>query len=367
MVVLMIIAMLVAIAAPAALEVSQGDRLRDAATSLQGVLANARDRAMTTNSAVGLRLVRMSTNKMDPRYNFVNTLLLVRRAPLICDGRAMVVHSGWNGRGATEQSGDIYDRVVLLGSDPEMLRDLPNNGNKIGQREFYGAIRFGFAGRFYNFTILESGINSSYPQLRLAEPMPAPIPAGYVAPALPPFTSPLDVNNLSAAINSRAIESYGTNYQILMGNVPIDEAAPIPLPAGIVIDIGNIPDDARAKDKSLSQLRPDEFKNFDIMFSAAGRLEGASAASGQTILWLHDATAEVHTVSNGHESYRLVSTSGGGQHALVAINATTGLTQSGQPNLVDIYNDLKLESGLDGYFDNDAYFAHIRQGVSSGM
>lgn len=400
MVVIILMLLLTGMTLPTALKLAAGDLIKDAATTVQIAVANARDRAVAQGSPVGIRLLpdRLQTDSINAGIDpaIVRSLILVQQANPLVDGSAAVMHGFaataaaalntfptagiWPSPVTTANQDTFpFGIVVLIGVDYERLKLLPRDPAIAGNR--YGAIRFNKSGKYHAFTTTDTELASAEaagrnPRLLLAEPLELPIP--YSTGQLPPVDWSADVPYTTAR--------YGVPYEILLGNIPVEDAEPITLPTGIVIDLGFlssgpppppvVPDAAQFR---LSQIPPDGFGNWDIMFAANGQVLGSAAASPLLSIWLREETAGVDAVNVGIYANpgnltgsditafkKLVRQLSPGNHKIVSIYGRTGFVQASDPFFDGTPANILTYNGIP-YFDQNRYYENAKAGIGAGL
>jgi prepilin-type N-terminal cleavage/methylation domain-containing protein len=394
LVVSVIMLLLAAAAAPVALTLLNGRSLREASSTVQSVLAGARDRASAAREARGVRLIPDSNNP-----SIVRELRLIRPSAPVMAGSAIVVDAVWNagwdnftvpfppdasGTRPVNQPTLVnsswpngtppsppplnypqYSMAVLLGcNDAPKLRSLPFRVAADGNRVYFGVIRLATSGQLLGFSTTDALILNAVggepcPLLRLDQPLTRPYPYDVLRPGQLPYSA-----GFPAGYNRDYLATVGDNYTIPIGSVELEGEAPILLPNGVVVDLGFVdlgdptasppvapipPDPSGFR---LSRLAP-EYTNWDIMFSPTGAVLGNAAADAHIFLWLREEAAPVEdlTVANTvapSGRLRAIPTNNTGNHSIVAIVSRTGLIRSVEPNFGRIPTDPDPTMDVDG-------------------
>lgn len=313
-----IVVVLAAVTVPLAMRFGEGRKARDAARTVQAAIAGARDRAMGAGFPVGVRFLQESTDK-----SIVRSMTYIR-LPLPANlGKARSLRTG----------GVVTDlsKIELI-SGPnvaqlKMLRQVTRSGVKY----FVGAIRFEQATRYYTFSASEADLDAVPPILTLDEPLVAPLPEAYGAAAPPPVLPSTDFA--------------GADYKIPLGSLPLEDANPIRLPDGVVIDLGTIDGDANnvvdSPNVRLSRVPVDSQSGyFDILFAPNGQVINNAAVEQYLALWIREETAGVEEtlVSAGMRQKR-IPVPVRGTHLLMTVFPKTGLVKSVDPFFEDLDNN----------------------------
>jgi prepilin-type N-terminal cleavage/methylation domain-containing protein len=363
LVVAAIMLLLAAAAAPVALTLLNGRSLREASSSVQAMIAGARDRASAARDARGIRLI---PDADDP--SIVREIRFIRPSVPLSSGSAIVADAVWNApwndfsvpfpTGATNgptvsssswiadtapPANPQFSLVVLMGcTDGIKLRSLPYRMAGT-TRVYFGVIRLATSGQLLGFSTTDALITNTvggdpYPLLRLDKPLTRPYPYNFQRAGQLPYRSGYSV---PAGMQARDyLAEVGDEYKIPIGTVELEGEQPQLLPAGVVIDLGYIdPTAANAPDPSgvrLSRLQP-EYTNWDILFSPTGAVIGSASAEAHIFLWLREEAASVQDVQVApavapSQRLRLIPTNNTGNHAIVAIVSRTGLIRSVEPN-----------------------------------
>jgi hypothetical protein len=408
LVVIILFLVLVGITVPVAMRVAAGDRVRDAASTVQVALASVRDRAMASRTPRGIRLI-----PSDQDRTLVRELLFVRQAnpltdqggvagALVMHGPAQQLRNGalvntgsieWPAtlNNATDVQNALFGTVVLIGVDPNALRQLPsvviNNATT-----YFGTIRFNQTGRERLFWATDASLSydadgngpiQPNPKLYLDEPLTLPLPFGTMAqldPGLwPTPNQPYDLIYRNTSFSDPTI---ATGFKIELGNVPDEDNAPVQLPDGAAIDLGYIDPNWGISPAALldggtwrlSRIEPDLALRWDIMVSPTGQVIGSQAALPQVILWVREQLAGVDDVAvpanpaarmyTGRQ--KLVRATNPGRHLIVTLFSRTGFVQTGDPVFVDV---LRADgtAGSDGYYDFPNYYDNVPQGTGTGL
>jgi prepilin-type N-terminal cleavage/methylation domain-containing protein len=365
LVVIGIILLLTVAAAPVAFSMLNGRAIREASSSVQAVLAGARDRAAFAREARGVRLV---TDTATGNPSLVREIRYIRPAAPLSTGSAIVVDSNWNNpwndytvpfppgamvgpqpvgsswiNNTAPPANPIFSLVVLLGcQDKDRLKSLPFRMAG-STRVYFGVIRLATSGQLLGFSTTDAMIDTviggiNFPYLRLDRPLPRPVPFDELRLGQLPHRSALIPPAGMQMLDY--LPHVGVEYQIPIGFVELEGENPIKLPSGVVIDLGYIdPTGAAAPDPTgvrLSRLQP-EYQHWDIVFAPNGQVIGAAAAEAHVFLWLRDElaatddiTVPVATAPSGF--MRVIPVNNSGNHAIVAIAARTGLIRSVEPN-----------------------------------
>lgn len=401
LVVIVIILVLAGITIPTAMQLAAGSQLREAANLLQTTIAGARDRAMVRQEPIGVRLLRDSNET-----SIVRELQYIRTAAPLNAGTALVMHHTWpNTVPAATLVDARFDRVVLLGEDPIRIKQLPSV-TLSGTTYRYGSIRLGKAGPFLSFTTTDALIDQTVSDgmdtiatpilelsrfdtdtmgntIRVFEPFTMPAPFGTDADLTGTSTDaraiawrPSSWGSLgdTTAERSERRNRLGLEFDIPLGNVPLEGNEPIKLPNGIVIDLGYIPLDPNAPldlpDFRLTRLRPTTSGQWDILLSPQGQVIGDAAAESQIALWVRESLAGVETVAcnlTNSKLQKVVTSTGTGRHLIVGVFSRGGFVAVADPNFVDQVRTLDGSSGADGYFDQGNYYDNLLLGNNSGL
>ncbi|MGL5094669.1 MAG: hypothetical protein ACRDD1_03730, partial [Planctomycetia bacterium] len=349
--------------------------VRDAARTIQAVVATARERAAEFGEATGVRFVQSKLGSGgDPEV--AKSLLLVKQADPVVGFARVDDRPGNVG---------IYDAVYLIGTPDEVglitgaIEGLPTNA----AGEHVGAIRFGKAGRFHGFRFLSSFTNGKYgtsPYLLLAQPFTHVVPDGtkVVSNAILPTGSRLEDRFPPLPTPPFVARNYGVEFEIEIGTVPIEDADPILLPDDVVIDFGSLAStDVRKRLSRISPSfpydpsQPNRPFTYDILFSAAGSVVGTQAQHPQIILWLHNLSANTGTIpdpADNTQTRKVVRVGDQGTHALVTVYARTGLASVFQPEFNDDGSALSnTDAAGNGVFDPEDYFLNVNKGTGSGL
>jgi prepilin-type N-terminal cleavage/methylation domain-containing protein len=410
LVVIILLLVLVGVTIPLALRVTQGDRVRSAADTVQIALATARDRASARGLPIGIRLV-----PDDQDRSLVRSVVYIRQGqPISGDpvgGRAsaLVMHGPaqlFDSSGALVATGSkewpapltsaadleqaVFGAVVLIGVDPARLLRLPSFVRN-NQQYYYGAIRLENAGPIRPFVATPAsigyrvdtggGVFVENPVLYLTEPLAMPVPWGTtINPTTDPTLGPVDLVYTRTWFDAATYARLGDNFIIHVGNERTEDD-PIQLPAGTLIDLGyldpnpNVPPDP--PELRLSRIRPDLAGNWDILVSPSGQVVGSSAADPQVILWVREQLGGIETVNvkaAGGSSVtptgfqKLVRTNGTGRHVLVTIFSRTGFVQTSDPLFEDLRNSTNpAVTTPDGYYDQQSYYNTVPKGAGTGL
>jgi len=371
LIVVTIMLLLAAAATPVALTLLNGRSLREASSSVQAVLAGARDRASAAREVRGVRLITDNNDQ-----TLVRELRFVRPSTPLMTGSAIVVDAVWQAPWGTfspsipasPASGPVlassswttnsappplpqFTMVVLLGcTDGYKLQSLPYlqpNPNNRSTRYYFGTIRMATSGQVLGFTTTDALIinGGGFPLLRLDVPMTRPYPYDFQHPGQLPYSSAFP-----PGVTADDLAKVGDNYSIPIGNVELEGETPIMLPTGVVIDLGYIPPGNPGNppavpavagvpdpsDRRLSRLQP-EYTNWDIMFGPTGAVVGSAATDAHIFLWLREERALVQDLPVAAAvapsgMLRMIPTNNSGNHSVVAIVSRTGLIRSVEPN-----------------------------------
>ena len=355
LVVLIIVLILAAVVIPLALRLNEGSRLRDGARTVQAALNGARDRAMARRAPVGIRLITDDNNR-----SFVRSLAYIVPAAPLTEGRAIVVHShpaaNWPTVVTAVQASEvIFNRAVLLGADKARFQFLPRfqRPAPFSDTVIIGSIRLDNSGAVYGFmtndALLDIANAGTPAHLILDKPFLQPVP----------FGSTFDITVAGTPYYNPTV-SNGVEYEIPLGNILLANNDPIPLPSGIIIDLGFMPDNpSGAIDDSsqrLTRLEPSAPNGtgfWDILFAPNGQVIGTAAEDPHIVLWLRETTASVDIVNTGVTTQRptgfqkLIPTTGAGLHTVVGVYSRTGYARSIEPNF-EI-----TTAAVAGYYDHD--------------
>lgn len=408
LVVIIVLLVLVGAVVPVALRLTQGDRVRDAADTVQIALATARDRAMAEGSPVGIRLI---PDDADP--SLVSALAFIRKGePITGDstyGRssALVMHgpgetynfqtNNWVfTRDAmtrceewpeplTDLDSAIFGTVVLIGGDIQKLTSRLVRTRLAGRDVIVGAIRLEHAGPLRPFWTTDAEINRvpDNPKLFLFQPLAMPVP--WATTAIDPRTDPI---YNQTAFDLLTYGRFGDDYKIFVGNERIEDSDPIRLPTGTVIDLGHLDQDDPVDwidqdgDRSvdppsirLSRVPRDEAQNWDILISPSGQVTGSAASEPHIVLWVRETLAAVNTVdvsTSGPPRYRkLINATGTGRHVLVTMFSRTGFVHTTDANFLTSRDPIALPMlvniGGATYYNPANYYDNIPQGAGTGL
>ena len=253
--------------APIALKMTEGRRVNDGVSTVQATLSGARDRAASRGGPVGVRFIPDEANP-----EICRSMIFVRQAYPITLGTVRVMESDPVG------APGVFDRVVLIGAYANDFRQLPQDA----QGNYTGRIRLGQAGGTYEFYTTEKDLNfgtgASFPTLNLSlylrKPFTSVVPSGtypYGAGGAAsgertPSQDQLDSTNASGVYVAGGTpglieyQGFGVSYEVPVATVPLEESEPIRLPAGVVIDLGQLhgenPNLIDRPDYRLSRLTP---------------------------------------------------------------------------------------------------------------
>lgn len=402
LVVLVIIVILAAVVVPLVVTYSDGAAVKDAARSVQAMLAGARDRALATQQPRGVRFL---VDDSDP--DRVRTLVFVQeQEPLT--GTCHVVRSFEN---PDYDPNDDYRRYLPV---PIPDQDDPTNGlvnlvvagpnTDFSQFDIAaggpgsGAIRFDAAGTLYTFEYLDPE------HLLLTGPYPAQ-PIYRVGSPIADFTDGKqfdDVLDSDDNMDERdgLNETDGIFFTIERGTIPLEDAEPILLPSGVVVDVSFLTEQVTSggvvrrrsiAGRGLSTLRmpanllvqwntgePEvPVPYYEVMFAPNGQVIGDQVASSSPALciWIREQLADVEnaflldfsgnkvTIGGTDQTRRAVkTTSGPSQHALVIVHGRTGYVATVPPHFVP---DPHADNA--GFFDAREYYRNVSRGVDSGL
>lgn len=388
LVVILIIVILTAVVVPLALTFSQGSAVRDAARTVQAALAGARDRALSNQQPRGVRFL-----VDDTAPDRVRTLVFVRQQDPY-SGTCHIVRSQTN-----PDSGDYRPRLPVLPaqqSDPSVPVDLVVAGPQVDFSQFdsasggpgFGTIRFDQSGPLYSFQYLDRHhlqLTGSYPVLPVYR------------------TDESDPTNLDEPneFDDALRASVGINFTISRASVPLEDADPIALPNGVMVDVSGL--SATAINTSgneqqvpvnlglsnlympslIIQWNPAEedipVPYYEIMFAPNGQVIGEqkSRAHPHLCIWIRETLADVGNAykldssgnrvkdsTNNDVTTRAVKlTSDPSQHSLVIVHGRTGFVSTVPPNFVPDTTDADNAE----YYDTRQYYRNVARGMESGL
>lgn len=389
LVVLLIIVILAAVVVPIAATFSKGTAVRDAARTIQAALAGARDRALSNQRPRGVRFI---VDKSDPTR--VTSLMYVREQDPFT-GTCHVVRSETNSAYPTTDDRRLLPRTPAEQDDPMtgFAVNLVVAGPETDFSQFvnigYGAIRFDSAGPLYMFQYVDSKhlelVNSFPPSsiYRTSQPESA-------------LTAPVDFDN-----DLQITE--GVHFTILRQSVPLEEAEPITLPAGVRIDVGlltatdttgGVTTRYPTPNRGLSNFQmpnltiqwpagndPIACPYFEVMFSPSGQIIGDQVRQSMPALriWIREELADVDdnaymlnsagdrvqdTNGNDIRIRAVKKTSQPSQHAIVAVHGRTGFVSTAPVNFVE---HPAGETDNTEYFDAREYFVNVGRGIDAGL
>ncbi|MBS0263896.1 MAG: prepilin-type N-terminal cleavage/methylation domain-containing protein [Planctomycetes bacterium] len=315
------------------------DRIRSAARIAQSAFLGAKDRAMNAKDFRGLRLTRDTNGPLLPNSNFpalVNGFVIVQPIPHDpypagsialerldnnLDGMAdsadvLIVHGISSGKGAVD-----WDFVAGRFASPGQIR-IPAG-----------------TGAWYAFTIDTTGpykLASGNQFLRL----------------LVPYTATSPVNGMTMVTAFPTTNKATSSCDIQFGYEVVPFHQPIPLPAGVVVDLRYSSNNLLSM--ALGQAGATVAPNIDITFSPRGTIAGATGGMGAYYLCLRD-------IEDAMGPSTVPATAGGvrdpsdpacqGDCLILAVNPGTGLVQTYAADLTD--------ANSDGYADNLFRFAQL--------
>jgi prepilin-type N-terminal cleavage/methylation domain-containing protein len=385
-----IVTLLAGISVPIILSIIQGDKIRDASSSVQAAITAARERAALDNRPTGIRLVSDPNNP-----ELVRQIVFIREADPIAPGGsvtggAMVTDAASRLFGSTQP---FFDTVEIA-YDPRFVATLVNAlPRELVRLQRYsaanfqvvrGLLRINGTGTFRAFSYFAGTAVGNAQNRGLAAPF-----TGTEQRTLLVLDGPLDAGVIDPATNATLpVSATGIRIEIARPPVPLEGAEPLNLPQGMVIDLGQLPrvDTSSptnvvtptvldASTLRLSRITPRlSFGNlvdrstgatdfgFDIMFGSDRNVIGSAAVDDRVILWMRDENS-VQTDSNpnvptqaGFNLFRKeVRADSSESSSLVVLSTRTGQLGTYKPILVD-------ENG-DGFADWDQYYRNVEEGI----
>ncbi|MBY0588995.1 prepilin-type N-terminal cleavage/methylation domain-containing protein [bacterium] len=387
-----IVTLLAGISVPIILSIIQGDKIRDASSSVQATITAARERAALDNRPTGIRLISDANNP-----ELVRQIVLIREADPIVPGSSQAGGAVVTSRVSTIRSGTgpfFFDTVEIL-FDRQFLNTilaaLPREQISLARYSVFnvsvyrGVLRLNGTGAFRGFSIFPDG--GALANVTPANQVIFNPPGGAERRTLLVLDTPLN-NDLGRV--DFPVASSGIRIEIARPPVPLEGAEPLNLPQGIVIDLGQLPKidttnvanvvtatPADASNQRLSRITPRmQFGNlidratgatdfsFDIMFGTDRNVIGSAAVDDRVILWMRDENAVIAEPNTQFATqpsstpvlYRKeVRADSPDSNSLVVLSTRTGQLGTYKPVLVD-------ENG-DGFADWDQYYRNVEDGI----
>jgi hypothetical protein len=354
---------------PVALKMTEGRRLNDGVSSVQAALGGARDRAASRGVSVGVRFIPEESNP-----ELCRSFIFVRSADAISLGSVRVMESDPAG------APGVFDRIVLIGANVNDFRQLPMDS----AGRYTGTIRLGRAGAGYRFYTTEQALTSGAssfptgnPSLYLLTPFTTVVPSGtypYTSGGSPASRTPteaqLDGYNGSGVFVAGTTPNYieyvgfGVEYEVPVETVPMEDSDPIRLPAGVVIDLGQLhgadPNLIDRPDFRLSRLSPNSQGNWELVISTTGQAKEFNVLTVNdfmvlTTIWVREEGASMGVNPQGSTGFvasqKQVRTNDQGNHRLVVFNRLTGQ--------ISVVSPVFADSNGDGFFDFERYFDNV--------
>lgn len=364
--------------APFLFRLGRGKSIRDAGRIVQATLVGARDRALASGRPVGVRLIPDAANP-----SLVRTMIYIRAADPYSppNGTVHVVRS-WPTATLMPDIPAFQDEPQPgVGGVPPLPIDLVIANGSIDFSPFLtgGIIRLANSGSYFAFDFVDSRklrLRSS----TLAKPIYNPVAAigipttGNNAADRNTFDQRLQgLAPLAPSVSpilAQPQASEGIGFSILRDVVPLEGAEPIPLPAGVVIDLGELVTGSAPEDR-LSRL---EFKgilpnvDWDILFAPSGQVLPPQAGLKFAGIWLREEDANMGLAGGGGVLHRTVNTRDTTTHVLITINTTSGFVSAQKPRLQNLLPD-DDSNGIadDGEWDWEAYYADVPKGDTRGL
>lgn len=379
-----IITLLAGISVPIILAVIQGDKIRDASSSVLAAITAARERAALDGRPTGIRLISDANNP-----ELVRQIVFIREADPVAPGGSQTGGAVVTNRVSVIKNGTgpfFYDTVEIL-QDQRFLQSLTSAlpMERISYFRYAlpnvsvyrGVLRLNGTGSFRAFSIFPNGgaLANAASQAILYPPGLPNEPRTLLV-----LDTPLS-NDLGRI--DYPVASSGIRIEIARPPVPLEGAEPLQLPTGIVIDLGQLPrvqspntvttfpvDPANLR---LSRITPRlQYGNlvdastgavdfsFDIMFGTDRNVIGSSAVDDRIMLWLRDensVSTDLNLIpgSNPQKFRKEVRGDSGNSSSLVVLATRTGQIGTYKPLLVD--------GNGDGYADWDQYYRNVDEGV----
>ncbi len=377
-----IITILAGISVPIILAVIQGDKIRDASSSVQAAITAARERAALDGRVTGIRLISDAANP-----EIVRQIVFIREADPVAPGGSQtggaVVTDAVSRLVATPLP--FYDTVEIPFDNrflATLVSALPRETITIGRYGLNnvsvvrGVLRLNGTGQYRAFSYF-AGVPLGNPQPR---PLSPPV-GGTEQRTLLVLDRPLDQGVSNPAVNpTLPVASSGIRIEIARPPVPLEGAEPLQLPTGIVIDLGQLPRvpanstvtalPADPANLRLSRITPRlpygnlvdrstgavDF-SFDIMFGTDRNVVGSSAVDDRIMLWMRDENSVSTDINPNSPNGTRKEVRGDSSNScsLVVLATRTGQIGTYKPVLVD-------EDG-DGFADWNQYYRNVDEGV----
>lgn len=328
------------------------DRLRSASRIAQSALLGAKDRAMHARNFRGVRLTRDANG---PTFSATNTF------PALVTGFVFlqpIAHDPYPTGSISLERYDNDQDTNADGPDVYIVHGVSTGfTNAVDWNRVYGF--FGSVGRiripagtgqWYNFTVTQSGpyaISATTQYLILSTPYVSTAGA-YASPSVTayPFvqggTGPPPV----------------AGCEIEFGNEVLPFHQPMALPAGVVIDLRYCSSNVQyMAGRNIIDTTGYTAPNIDFSFSPRGNVAGATGGLGALYFCLRDIYDATAGLDPSDPTCK-------GECLILALNPATGLVQTYDANLNDLYNNSTGNSGADGYVDD--LFTFAKQGKAAG-
>jgi prepilin-type N-terminal cleavage/methylation domain-containing protein len=380
-----IVTLLAGISVPIVLSIIQGDKVRDASSSVQATITAARERAALDNRMTGIRLIPDPANP-----ELVRQIVFIREAEPIAPGGSVTGGAMVTNRisalryGAT---GPFFNDTVEVQFDRRFVQtiigSLPAERISIARYNlpsvlaYRGFLRLNGTGPYVGFSFFPDG--GALPNLTTQT---LSIPAGVAENrSMLLLDVPLTVELGSIDL---PVASSGVRIEIVRPPVPLEGAEPLQLPQGIVIDLGQLPRVETGQTTTTTRAAPPNLRlsritprlpfgnlidagtgavdfSFDIMFGTDRNVVGSSAVDDRVILWVRDENAVLtdrnpnSPTGSPNETRKEIRAESPNSNSLVVLSTRTGQ--------IGTYKPILLDKNGDGFADWDQYYTNVDEGV----